>query len=84
MREALSLLWAARRGLTEPELLELLKPAGQTSLPAALWSPVRCALEDGLVDRDGVLAFAHEHLRAAIERKYVGDYETARMLRVDV
>ena len=82
VREALSLLWAARRGLTEPELLELLKPAGQTSLPAALWSPVRCALEDGLVDRDGVLAFAHEHLRAAIERKYVGDSETARMLRV--
>jgi nephrocystin-3 len=73
VREALALLWAARRGLTEAELLELLKPAGQERLPAALWSPVRCALEDGLVDRDGVLAFAHEHLRVAVETAFVSD-----------
>jgi nephrocystin-3 len=82
VREALSLLWAARRGLTEPELLEALKPAGQERLPAALWSPVRCALEDGLVDRDGVLAFAHEYLHVAVERRYVPDAGTARALRL--
>ena len=75
VRDALSLLWAARRGLTEPELLEALRPADQDRLPAAIWSPVRCALEDGLVDRDGVLAFAHEHLRAAVERRYVADQD---------
>jgi tetratricopeptide (TPR) repeat protein len=82
VREALSLLWAARRGLTEPELLEALKPAGQERLPAAVWSPVRCALEDGLVDRDGVLAFAHEHLRVAVERRYVSEAGPARALRL--
>jgi len=82
VREALALLWAARRGLTEPELLEVLKPAGQERLPPAVWSPVRCALEDGLVDRDGVLAFAHEHLRVAVERRYVPDAGTAKALRL--
>ena len=82
VREAMSLLWAARRGLTEPELLEVLKPIGQERLPAALWSPVRCALEDGLVDRDGVLAFAHEHLRMAVNRRYAADDSTARALHL--
>ena len=82
VREALSLLWVARRGLTEPELLAALKPAGQDRLPAAVWSPVRCALEDGLVDRDGVLAFAHDHLRTAVERRYELNTGTARALRL--
>ncbi len=82
VRESLSLLWSARRGLTEPELLEALKPAGQVRLPAAVWSPVRCALEDSLVDRDGVLAFAHEHLRMAVERRYASKPETVRTLRL--
>jgi len=80
--EALALLWAARRGLTEPELLEVLKPAGQERLPTVLWSPVRCALEDSLVDRDGVLAFAHEHLRVAVEQRYADDAGTARTLHI--
>ncbi len=80
--EALSLLWAARRGLTEPELLEVLKPEGQERLPAIFWAPVRCALEDGLVDRDGVLAFAHDHLRVAVEQQYVPYAGAARTLRL--
>jgi nephrocystin-3 len=82
VREALALLWAARRGLTEPELLELLKPDGLERLPAGLWSPVRCALEDGLVDRDGVLSFAHDHLRTAVERRYVREPGAAKALRL--
>ena len=84
VREALSLLWAARRGLTEPELLELLKPEGKSSLPAAYWSPVRCALEDGLVDRDGVLAFTHEHLRAAVESAFVSDEDKRDEVRLQL
>jgi len=80
--ESMSLLWAARRGLTEPELLRVLKQKGKESMPAAYWSPMRCALEDGLVDRDGVLAFAHQHLREAVKSRYVPDDGTARMLRL--
>jgi len=73
--EALGLLWSARRGLAEPELLELMRPDGQERLPAAMWSPLRYALEDGLVDRDGVLAFAHEHLRSAVEAAFVANQD---------
>jgi len=80
--EALSLLWASRRGLTEPELLEVLKPAGRDRLPTALWSPIRCAIADSLVDHDGVLNFAHEHVRTAVQRRYVPESNTARALRV--
>jgi len=70
VKDALSLIWAARRGLTEPELLAVLKPEGQAQLPAAWWSPIRCALEDGLVDHSGILAFGHEHLRLAAGRYF--------------
>ncbi|MCX6844513.1 MAG: DUF4062 domain-containing protein, partial [candidate division WOR-3 bacterium] len=84
VQDALSLLWAARRGLTEPELLEVLKPAGQERLPTAFWSPFRYALADGLVDHDGVLAFAHDFLRQAVEKKYVPDGATAKALRLQL
>ena len=82
VRDALALLWAARRGLTEPESWEVLSPPDEKCLPTALWSPVRYALEDGLVDRDGVLAFGHEHLRLAVERRYVPDAGAAQRFRL--
>jgi len=81
VRDALSFIWAARRGLTEPELLQVLKPEGKKALPAAFWSPLRCALLDGLVDHDGVLAFSHQHLRDAVKERYVPDDRTAMKLR---
>jgi nephrocystin-3 len=84
VRDDLSLLWAARRGLTEAELLEVLKPEGKKTLPAAYWSPLRCALDDTLLDRDGVLTFAHDYLRQAVERRYVSDLVTAKALRVQL
>ena len=71
--EALGLIWAARRGLTETELLRLLKPAQLPQLPLAIWTPLRAALEEGLVDRGGILNFAHDFLRAAVETAYVPD-----------
>ncbi len=69
--EALGLTWGARRGLSESELMELLRPAGLPRLPQALWSPLRAALEEGLVDRGGILNFAHDFLRSAVETAFV-------------
>ena len=69
--EALGLIWAARRGLSETELLRLLKPADLPQLPFATWSPLRAALEEWLVDRGGILNFAHDSLRAAVETAFV-------------
>ncbi len=48
--DALGFIWAARRGLSEAELLQLLKPPHLSQLPLATWAPLRAALEDGLLD----------------------------------
>ena len=64
VRETLSLLWAARRGLSEAELLEALGEPGRP-LPRAVWSPLFLAMSDALVSRSGLLTFAHDFLRTA-------------------
>ncbi len=70
--EAMSLLWAARRGLSEAELLELLGRDGQP-LPRAHWSPLYLAVEASLVDRSGLLGFFHNYLRQAVEQRYLAE-----------
>jgi hypothetical protein len=52
--DTLSLLWAARRGLTESELLHALGTSGRP-LPRAVWSPLFLAMSDSLVSRQGLL-----------------------------
>jgi tetratricopeptide (TPR) repeat protein len=69
--DALTLLWAARRGLAEPELLELLAgPNAGGPLPHAAWSPLFLAAEAHLATRSGLLSPASDHLRRAIEDRY--------------
>ncbi len=69
VRDAFSALWAARRGLSEPELLELLGGDG-APLPHAVWAPLFLAAEEGLVTRSGYLRFATEVHRKAVEDRY--------------
>jgi tetratricopeptide (TPR) repeat protein len=64
--DTLSLLWAARRGLTETELLQALGNEVQP-LPRANWSPLFLAMSDALVSRGGLLTFAHDFLRKAVQ-----------------
>lgn len=82
VRDALSLIWAARRGLTEPELLDLLRPKGAERLPAAVWTRLQFGLEEGLVERSGILNFAHDYLRAAVEQRFVQNDKNASELRL--
>ena len=70
VRDAMTLIWAARLGLSEAELLDLLGSAGQ-QLPAAYWSPLSLAAEQSLSLRSGLIGFAHDHLRRAIEGRYL-------------
>ena len=76
VRDALGYLHAARRGLTENELLQLLsdhpEPASHP-LPRRLWSPLYLALGDALVSREGRLGFFHAYLRDAVEREYLDE-----------
>ena len=72
VRDTLSLLWAARRGLSESELLEALGPPGRP-LPRAVWSPLFLAMSDALVSRSGLLTFAHDFLRTAAREACLPD-----------
>ncbi|MFN8016707.1 MAG: DUF4062 domain-containing protein [Acidimicrobiales bacterium] len=75
--DAFRALWAARRGLTEPELLELLGgPDGPVI--GATWSPLVLAAEDGLVTRSGLLGFATAPHRKAVEDRYLADEDSRR------
>jgi tetratricopeptide (TPR) repeat protein len=69
VKEAFSLLWAARRGLTETELLSLLNS------PQRIWSPLFLAVQDALVNRGGQLNFFHDYLRQAVARRYLSTPE---------
>jgi nephrocystin-3 len=73
--EALGLIWSARRGLTEAELVQLLRPDNLPQLPLAIWSPFRAVLEESLIDRGGVLNFVHDFLRMAIENAFLSDLD---------
>ncbi len=80
--ESLGLIWAARRGLAETELLRLLRPASLPQLPLAIWTPLRAALEEGLVDRGGILNFAHDFLRTAVATAFVPEDDKRDELRL--
>jgi tetratricopeptide (TPR) repeat protein len=64
------LLWAARQGLAESELMDLLGESGEP-LPRAYWSPLFLAAEQGLVSRGGLLCFSHDYLRQAVRSRYL-------------
>jgi ATP/maltotriose-dependent transcriptional regulator MalT len=69
VRDALTALWAARRGLTEPELLDVL--GGDDPLPHAFWSPLFLAAGESLALRAGLLGFLHEPLRTAVAARWL-------------
>lgn len=71
--EAITLLWTARRGLSEPEFLEIM------DLPPLIWSPLSLALQDSLVTRSGLLTFFHDFLRQAVHSKYIKTPETEKI-----
>ena len=79
--DALGLIWSARRGLSEAELLKLLRPEYLPQLPLAIWSPLRAALEENLIDREGILNFAHDFYRTAVETTFVSDLDKKDELR---
>lgn len=70
VREAMSLLWASRRGISETELMELLGTDG-LPLPKAYWSPLYLAAKDALVSRSGQINFSHDYFRKAVLNRYL-------------
>jgi len=70
VRNTMRLIWAARHGLTESELTELLG-SGEAPLPSAYWSPLYLAIKELLAHRSGLLSFSHAELRRAVEERYL-------------
>jgi Domain of unknown function (DUF4062)/NACHT domain/MalT-like TPR region len=68
--DAMSLIWAARRGISEAELLDLLSSDNEP-LPFANWLPLYLAAEGSLISRQGLYSFAHDYLRDAVRDAYV-------------
>jgi len=71
VKEALGLIFSARRGLSETELLQLLRPVDLEQLPQAVWTPLRAAMEELLIDRGGILNFGHDFLHTAVKEAFV-------------
>lgn len=71
---ALSLLWASRRGVYESELLTMLE------VPQAIWSPLYLALQNALVSRAGLLNFFHNYLREAVQAQYLSNEDKKRAM----
>ncbi|XP_013386754.1 TPR repeat-containing protein DDB_G0287407-like [Lingula anatina] len=65
VKDTTAAIWCSHKGMSEGELRDLL------DVPPAVWSPFYLSLEDNLVNRNGILNFFHDHLRQAVESKYL-------------
>lgn len=81
VRESLTRLWAARHGLSETELLESLGTSESPMLRAD-WSPIYLAAGDALLNRAGLLGFAHDSLRQAVRNRYLASEPAQRAAHV--
>ena len=71
-------LWAARRGLSERELLAIVGHGDDAPLPQAVWAPLHLAAEATIVTRGGLLGIAHADMVTAIEDRYLTTDEARR------
>lgn len=73
VKELLSLIWIARRGLSETELLDLFNQMVKSKddqLTRLEFSQFISALDYHLIRKDGLLNFFHQYLRSAVEDRY--------------
>lgn len=82
VKDTLSLICAARRGLSESELLQLLKPEGLQKLPQATWAPFRAVLEEQLISRSGIWNFTHDYIRQVVARLFLFDQDHLNEYRI--
>lgn len=66
--EVLRLIYASRRGLSEAEMMDLLGQRGNP-FPRQRWTPFYLVAENALVLRSGLVNFAHDFLRVAVQEE---------------
>jgi AAA ATPase domain/Domain of unknown function (DUF4062) len=69
--EAFSLLGCSRYGLSENELMELLRREGEEQLPRALWVRLYRSAKAYLVERGEFIGFFHSQLADAVTERYL-------------
>jgi len=69
-REAFSLLGCSRYGLSEAELLDLLRRQDEEQLPRALWVRLARGAKAYLVERGDLVGFFHRQLAEAVTSRY--------------
>lgn len=75
VREFFTLIAVSRHGVTESELKILI------TAPPAEWIPLRISLAESLFSRSGRLNFAHEYLKAGVQRRYLAQASEVNAVR---
>jgi len=78
VRDTLSLLYVARQGLSEFELLEMLQ------VPHADWTRLYVALKEALFFRSGLFAFGNKAIQEAVRGKYMASSTVINAVRLPV
>jgi hypothetical protein len=73
VRDVMSLLWAARTGLAESELVDV------TGISRLDISMITMSLDYHLLRREGLLTFFHDFLRRAVEARYLTGEDDKRL-----
>jgi hypothetical protein len=73
VRDVMSLIWAARTGLAESELVDV------TGISRLDISMIAMSLDYHLLRREGLLTFFHDFLRRAVESRYLDGDEPKRL-----
>jgi tetratricopeptide (TPR) repeat protein len=79
VKDTVSILWAARRGLSKPELMDLLGSKGKP-IPDAYWAPLYLAMEQSLIEKDGQITFFNSQIRTAIAHRYLLSEERKKIV----
>jgi nephrocystin-3 len=78
LQKAMQAIWASRSGLTEKEILAIVK------LKPATWAPIRNALDECLLESNGKIAFAHDYMRIAVKDRYLKTKLLQKQAHIDL
>ncbi|MCK4824413.1 DUF4062 domain-containing protein, partial [bacterium] len=84
VKDVMRYIWASRQGLSETELMGILGNGDEEPLPKAYWIPFYLAAENALIDRSGLIDFFHDHLRNAVQRRYISNDKDEIDIRLEL
>lgn len=73
IEKALGAIALSRYGLSEEEILRII------SAPLLYWSSFYCSFQRHFFIRNGLITFAHQYLRNAVERTYLTSENTKKV-----